>query len=212
MEANVNTKGNQRYNETKNKIKGTFLNLVKEKNLNQITVTEICKRANIHRTTFYGHYEDVNALLNEMVGEMYDKIVSYFVESDWKNGENGFEKLFTMIRDQKDFFRQYFNHLSHCLNMEDQFPVLLMKNLNVLIDAMGFESDEELYYHQTFFCCGLTAMIRRWLVKDCKETPKEMCRMLAKEYHPGLNVFLWKQDEKNRADADSSEGTGKKST
>ena len=27
----MNTKGNQRYNETKNKIKGTFLNLVKEK-------------------------------------------------------------------------------------------------------------------------------------------------------------------------------------
>lgn len=99
----MNTKGNQRYNETKNKIKGTFLDLLKEKEVNQITVTEICKIANIHRTTFYGHYEDVNALLNEMVGEMYDQIIGYFVESDWKNGENGFEKLFTMIRDQKDF-------------------------------------------------------------------------------------------------------------
>ena len=57
----MNTKGNQRYNETKNKIKGTFLGLLKEKEVNQITVTEICKIANIHRTTFYGHYEEVGS-------------------------------------------------------------------------------------------------------------------------------------------------------
>lgn len=200
----MNKKGNQRYNETKNKIKGTFLKLLEEKEMSQITVTEICREARIHRTTFYGHYEDVSALMNEMVEEMYDQIISFFVNCSWENGENGFVKLFTMIREQKDFFKQYFNNFSHYLNTEDQFPVLLMRNLNVLIDAMGFENEEELYYHQTFFCCGLTAMIRRWLVRDCKETPQEMCQMMAKEYRPEMNVFLWKKDEENGAKVDGS--------
>ena len=47
----MNTKGNQRAVETENRIKYVFLNLLKEKDISRISVSEICKRAEIHRTT-----------------------------------------------------------------------------------------------------------------------------------------------------------------
>lgn len=190
LEAGMNTKGNQRSRETKNKIKGSFLGLVKEKEVSEITVTEICRGADIHRTTFYDHYEDVNALLNEMVQEMYEQIVDFFVNCDWENGENGFVKLFTMIRGQKDFFRQYFEHFSHYLNEKDQLPAILIRNIGSVMNRMGYEDEEELRYHQTFFCCGLIGMIRRWLVRDCKETPEEMGRIIDMEYHTDTDIFF----------------------
>ena len=189
----MNTKGNQRYAETKQKIKGTFLNLLKEKTADKITVTEICKAAQIHRTTFYGHYEDVSALVNEMVGEMYEQIIDFFVKSDWKNGENGFEKLFFLIREQKEFFRQYLNGFGLYPGQRNRLPELLMKNMGKMIDVMGFEDEEELYYHQTFFCNGLIAVIERWIAGDCKESPQKMCQILEKEYQTNPRFFQWKK-------------------
>lgn len=45
---------------TRNLIKTTFAELMQEKKeLNKITVTELVKRANITRSTFYTHYDDI---------------------------------------------------------------------------------------------------------------------------------------------------------
>lgn len=185
----MNTKGNQRYNETKQKIKGTFLRLLKEKKANQITVTEICRGAQIHRTTFYGHYEDIPSLYQEMVGEMYQEIMGYFVDTDWKNGENGFEKLFRLIEERKEFFRQYFDTVGPYLSQKERLPELLMEHMDALVAEMGYETREELEYHQTFFCNGLVAMIQHWLSRDCRETPEELCAILEREYHTRHDFF-----------------------
>ena len=76
----MNTKGNQRAVETENRIKYVFLNLLKEKDISRISVSEICKRAEIHRTTFYVHYKDVTDLMEHLVTEMYRQVVGLFVE------------------------------------------------------------------------------------------------------------------------------------
>ena len=40
-------------------IQNIFLELLKEKPVAKITVKEICERAEINRSTFYKHYQDV---------------------------------------------------------------------------------------------------------------------------------------------------------
>jgi AcrR family transcriptional regulator len=42
----------------------------------EITVTNICERAMVHRTTFYKHYEDKYALLAKGMRQMYDALVA----------------------------------------------------------------------------------------------------------------------------------------
>ena len=189
--AEMNRKGNQRYYETQQKIQGTFLELLKEKKATQITVAEICRRADIHRTTFYSHYEDIPSLFQDLVSSMYQEFMAYFLQTDWKHGENGFEKLFRLIGEQKEFFRQYFDTMGPYLNQKEQLPELLRENMDALVESMGYENREELIYHQTFFCNGLVAMIRCWIDRDCKETPEELCRILFKEYHNRMDLFTW---------------------
>lgn len=75
----MNIKGNQRYQDTKIQIKGAFLNLLKAKK-QIISVRMICDEAQIHRTTFYGHYEDINGLMQELVEEMYEQIMTFFCQ------------------------------------------------------------------------------------------------------------------------------------
>lgn len=42
----------------------------------EITVRDICERAMVHRTTFYKHYADKDALLEQGMRQMYDALVA----------------------------------------------------------------------------------------------------------------------------------------
>ncbi len=62
---------------TRKLIKTTFAELLNEKKeLNKITVTELVKRADITRGTFYTHYDDVYDVANEYQLETIDLLVS----------------------------------------------------------------------------------------------------------------------------------------
>ena len=47
-----------------------------ERAFEEITVTDICERAMVHRTTFYKHYEDKYALLEQGLHQMFDALVA----------------------------------------------------------------------------------------------------------------------------------------
>ena len=49
---------------TKNIIKETFIDLLSEKDISKVSVSEICKIADINRATFYRYYLDVFDLLD----------------------------------------------------------------------------------------------------------------------------------------------------
>lgn len=53
---------------TKMVIRDAFQTLLKKKPIQKITIADICSAAEISRPTFYAHYEDIYALLDE-IGE-----------------------------------------------------------------------------------------------------------------------------------------------
>ncbi|MCM1026286.1 MAG: TetR/AcrR family transcriptional regulator [Roseburia sp.] len=186
----MNTKGNQRAVQTEQKIKGVFLELLKEKEISRISVSEICGRAEIHRTTFYVHYRDVADLMEKLVGEMYGRIMSFFMQGEEGVSADGFLRLFEMIRGQKAFFMTYLEAGGSLDLGYDHLPLELQERVDEVMKVMGFESEEELFYHQTFFCEGLSAVIRRWIKRGCRESPEEMRRIIVREYNPNAELFL----------------------
>ena len=54
---------------TKAAIRDAFFDLLGKSGFSKISVTDICKAAQINRGTFYLHYEDKYALLDELIGE-----------------------------------------------------------------------------------------------------------------------------------------------
>ena len=49
-----------RVKKTKRAIQKTFIDLLREKPIEKITVKEIAERAEINKTTFYSHYETLD--------------------------------------------------------------------------------------------------------------------------------------------------------
>jgi len=186
----MNIKGNQRAISTENNIKNAFLNLLKEKDIRKISVSEICSRAVIHRTTFYAHYQDVRDLMEHLVGEMYLQVMGYFLKDGKPLKGDGFFHLFHLVQEHKAFFRSYLEISGTRLFDYELLPEVLRKQVDELVQAMEFTSAEELYYHQTFFCAGLSAVIKRWILRDCMETPEQMCALIAREYSPNRDIFM----------------------
>lgn len=55
-----------RVKKTKRAIQKAFIELLREKPYEKITVREVAERAEINKTTFYAHYETLNALTTEL--------------------------------------------------------------------------------------------------------------------------------------------------
>ena len=72
-------KSDKRIAKTKKALKDTLRRLLRIKPLSSITVTELCKDADTSRITFYSHYNDKNALMDEMVRDMVSEAVDRYL-------------------------------------------------------------------------------------------------------------------------------------
>ena len=59
-------KESRRVTMTKLLLKTALIELMQEKPFPQITIKELCERADLNRTTFYLHYADQTAVLREI--------------------------------------------------------------------------------------------------------------------------------------------------
>ena len=98
----MNIKNNQRHKETINGIDAAFVSLLNEKELKDISVSELCERAEINRSTFYENYADVFALANGYA----ERIEKSVAEQPHTDGE--FAWIFEHIKANADVFTIYF--------------------------------------------------------------------------------------------------------
>ena len=75
----MNQINNKRRRESQERIEKVFVQLIQNKEIYQVSVTEICKLAKINRTTFYANYIDVYDLADKirekMINDLNDECV-----------------------------------------------------------------------------------------------------------------------------------------
>lgn len=65
-------------NFTKKAIKETFINLLENRPLSDITIKEIVEKCGINRNSFYYHYQDLPALIEEIIKEEAEMIIQAY--------------------------------------------------------------------------------------------------------------------------------------
>ena len=98
----MNTRNNQRRRETIAAIDAAFVSLLKGKELKDISVSELCERADVNRSTFYENYADVFALANACS----EKIEKQVADQPHTDGE--FAWIFDYIKANAEVFEIYF--------------------------------------------------------------------------------------------------------
>ncbi|MCM3783462.1 TetR/AcrR family transcriptional regulator [Neobacillus mesonae] len=64
----------KRVRRSKENFKSTLLTLMEQKSFHDITITEIVHAADYNRGTFYAHYESKEALLDEMIEDIFEEM------------------------------------------------------------------------------------------------------------------------------------------
>ncbi|MGN0813767.1 MAG: TetR/AcrR family transcriptional regulator [Candidatus Coproplasma sp.] len=67
-------KQDKRVVRTKRDLRNAFIELIVEKPFEKITVSEICRKASINKMTFYKHYQDKYALLDDCIKSVAENV------------------------------------------------------------------------------------------------------------------------------------------
>src|SRR5699024_1814228 len=75
-------KSESKYFNTALRMDEALIALLEKKDLEYITVKEICHQAGVNRSTFYLHYESIAELLDETMEMINQRFLSYFPQEE----------------------------------------------------------------------------------------------------------------------------------
>ncbi|MBQ4617092.1 MAG: TetR/AcrR family transcriptional regulator C-terminal domain-containing protein [Clostridia bacterium] len=169
----MNTKNNKRRRESQKKIERAFVELLQTREIKDITVSDLIKKAGLNRSTFYANYIDILDLADKTRESLEREFSDLFADYDYFHERTGALKMFKHIKENQIFYKTYFK-----LCYDD-------KHLLSAYDAKRAEQENlnaNLTYHIEFFRNGLNAIIKLWLANDCRESPEDMANVLKAEY------------------------------
>ncbi len=169
----MNVKNNKRRKESQNKIERSFVNLLQDHNLNELTVSDIIKDTGLNRSTFYANYVDIYDLADKVRVNLENDFSSLFSDYDPVRENTGALRMFTHIKENQIFYKTYFK-----LCYDDKHLISIYDTKRAEMEHI----DSNIKYHIEFFRNGLNAIIKLWLAGGCKESPEEMAEVLKQEY------------------------------
>ncbi len=174
----MNTKNNRRRRESVARIEKAFVELLQTRELNEITVSGLCKQCGLNRSTFYANYLDIYDLADKIRRDL-EQDVSRLYEEEVAQGfnSNDYLRLFRHIQENALFYRTYFK-----LGYDHQHQVAMYDTHQ----AERYFDNRHIAYHIAFFKSGFNAIVKMWLEGGCRETPEEMEEIIRSEYQGRL--------------------------
>ncbi len=150
-----------------------FISLLQTKEIAQITVSDICKKAEINRSTFYANYIDIYDLADQIRKKLEQEVKAFYNNETSSPCDTDYLKLFCHIRDNQMLYQTYFK-----LGYDHQHVV----DLEMLPAESKVFPEAHMEYHVEFHKAGLNAIIKKWLSSGCLEPPETMAQIIKDEY------------------------------
>ena len=190
---------------TKRSIKAAYLSLVEERGIDGITVNELCERANVNRGTFYNHYCDRDAVLNELEKEFFDGLKSFekqlaHVTLAQVAMCNMAKRPLPLLVSLFDYLREHgvFLHAVLSDGGDPGFGFALRDNLcarlikSILHERYRRSKDPFVGYYIAFFASAYLGVITKWIKTGMKEDSQQMALVVMRLLFikPGESIKL----------------------
>ncbi|HCT92813.1 MAG TPA: TetR/AcrR family transcriptional regulator [Lachnospiraceae bacterium] len=186
MEKTHKTDRRTRY--TRRAIKDILLDELKTKPYSKITVTEICKKAEINRGTFYLHYYDIDDVLNDILEDFLSDTSSVLDHVLCPRKPNCTYPFCEKIRSASHYQVLFFDDVTSARMLEkladlgkENFITHLMQN-----SLLTFEQAEAVFYFQMNGCLAINRMMLKNQCTDWTKIQKTVDQFIK----AGLETFL----------------------
>lgn len=155
---------------TRRVIREAFFKLMEEQDYHKITIASIARAADIDRKTFYLHYASVSELVDEIVHDEAQAIIESCRAALRGSGKpldvaQLFRGISLALAPDMPRSKRVAQHVS----LPDLLDRLESSLVEVVLEdnALGLKRDDQyLQYTVSFFCAGIVAVYRRWLMSD----------------------------------------------
>lgn len=175
---------------TKERIRDTFLGLLSQKSLDQITVKNIIEEAGVNRNTFYYYYKDIYALIDGLYedGEIY--LAANTTE------DHTYYDAYCHFYEEMLPFRTVMLNLYHSkgrerlLETERKLAMKFVKRF-VLLKARGYDiSEEEIDFITYFYSATFYMNLLYWLDYGMRGTAVELIERTAESFEASIDSMI----------------------
>jgi AcrR family transcriptional regulator len=174
---------------TREAISKAYLDLIIEKGTSQISISELARRANIDRKTFYLHYSSLDDVLSEYVENQFNRVVSLMEKNHYCNNPFDVGMLVELLN------RFYTEEEKMLLAIAggDSYDDLWRKIHDILADkvknlyASHVNMDAaEMNVYYDFFTAGVIDVYRRWSRGEYSYDLRHLIEMIGEVVRAGL--------------------------
>lgn len=178
---------------TKKAIKNALANLMTEKDISQITVTDISELAMINRKTFYAHYSSVYDILGEIENEIISSLSEIIDNTDFVKDRfdprSIFEKLTAIIYKDFDFYKYLLQSKTYSnlvLKIKDSLKARLLEVMSANFKGEKAQFD----YALEFISAGIIAAYQQWFNSDRQRSLDEVSEIVSTIAFNGINTLI----------------------
>ncbi|MBQ3127883.1 MAG: TetR/AcrR family transcriptional regulator [Clostridia bacterium] len=171
---------------TREILKQSLIELMKNKPIHDISIKKICETADINRSTFYHHYDSqfdlFNDILNDIGYEIIEIVKNNHKSDDWM--KLILRDAFTYIENNRETFLVILSENSG-FSVGERLTVYVERFVNTSLEA----SSEIAKYSVQFATAGMTSVVWQWLKKDDRISADELANMVAALLMPSIGRF-----------------------
>ena len=179
---------------TKKVIKDTFLELMDEKDINKITISEICEISDINRATFYRYYDNVYDLLDKIEADFVHELKEASEKNDNDYTVASFVNvLLNVFIDNKKLVKVLFNSKNTMQLLNDLLVITYVKCKDKWEKDLPNLLEEDVEYASLFIFNGALGIINFWVKNNFDKEPEEISKIIEQLSNFGTKRFIYKR-------------------
>ena len=157
-------------------INTALADLLQEKPLDKITVTDIVTRAELNRGTFYAHYTDVQDVVNRLIEQTMSEILSVISDTPKNITEMPLailKQVQSILESDLSFYKKVM--ISNASSFMQEQLISIILDYFLQHEAEFDVADHEQFVLTINFCAGgLTRLYREWFMGNSNLTLDEL--------------------------------------
>lgn len=150
------------------KLADTLIELLRNKELQDISVRELCDKAGVGRASFYRHFQNKEDILDRHARSLIKEWTKEFESSPNTKPWEVFQSLFCHIKKYQTFYE-----VLHKTGRDTILRTSLREKIGWTKNLSNADA-----YQKIFFADGISGWIEEWIERGMKESPDKLDQML----------------------------------
>lgn len=182
-------KTDRRVQKTKAALYDALIQLIHTQSVMEVSVSNLCKLANVNRSSFYKYYNTPSDILHERETQIFQNFYERWQKGNARSVRDAILHQLYEVQKEQEFCRLMFGPHglpgfleNFTMNIEKQ----CVRNFKAQNHALSTAQAEYLFL---YWSRGAQGVIEQWVKNGCLQTPEEVADMVSQVSLYGMNSY-----------------------